>query len=633
MWRDDRGRRPIPDADGAGPRTLAMGRRPIPWETWLVLYLAAIGLLVVLTLPGCTRRTGASGGGGEVRLTHDEIGKSSVRFSPDGRWVAYTAWPGGAGQGLCVYVVARGGGQPRRVSADSLGLLGLNWSGDGKGLYCRAMTRDSLYYLTLDGAVRAVSPAGPFARFASVSADGRTQLLLQFNGDNRDVAVRRGGGKLEFLASTPVWEEDAVFGPGPGDVTAVTFTTFQAPTSRIAVWSARTKAFTDLPLPEGLDTQPAWSPDGRYLACSVNDGTQSDIWVYDSQSAHVAALTADPGDASSPSWSPDGEWLAFIRSTKTSHLFAGDPVKKEIRPLTEGAARDYMPVVSRDGKWVAFARRPAAGATPGAASSGPELCVMPRAGGEITELDLKGVRLAGKDSDALAWSADGGALAFQGVDASGKMDIYRIGRGGQGLARVTVSPGEEVSPMWSPDGRRIAYAQAGGGRIRVMAIPATGGVPQEVSHEGVQSEGSVWAPDGDRVAYVAYRPEGGFDIWIRSLARPQERRYVVGDKQIVWPIFWSRDGRELLLARMSGSKYVYSAFDLESGRETSIGRSVPLPSGHGEYAELNARGERYRDLFYPGGEGVFADGKDTSDIYLLRVRGLLESRLLAAAGE
>jgi Tol biopolymer transport system component len=166
-----------------------------------------------------------------------------------------------------------------------------------------------------------------------------------------------------------------------------------------------------------------------------------------------------------------------------------------------------------------------------------------------------------------------------------------------------------------------------------MAVPASGGVPQEVSHEGVQSEGSVWAPDGDRVAYVAYRPQGGFDIWIRSLSRPQERRYVVGDKPVVWPVFWSPDGRELVLARMSGSKYAYSAFDLGSGRETRIGRSVPLPSGRGDYVELNAQGEKFRDLFYPGGEGVFADGKDTSDIYLLKVRGLLEARLLAAAGE
>jgi len=258
---------------------------------------------------------------------------------------------------------------------------------------------------------------------------------------------------------------------------------------------------------------------------------------------------------------------------------------------------------------------------------------MPLPKGPITELDLGGVTLAGKDADCLSWSADGRHLAFQGSDGSGKLDIYRIGRDGTGLARVTVSSGEELAPVWSPDGSHIAYVQVGGGTIRVFAVPASGGVAREVSHEGVQSEGSVWAPDSDRLAYVAYRPEGGFDIWVRSLSRPQERRLVIGDKDLVWPIFWSRDGRDLILVRMEGGKYAFSAYELATGKEVRIGRSTPLPSGRGDYPDLNAQGEKYRDLFYPGGEAVFADGKDTSDIYLVKARGLLEARLLAALAE
>ena len=49
-------------------------------------------------------------------------------------------------------------------------------------------------------------------------------------------------------------------------------------------------------------------------------------------------------------------------------------------------------------------------------------------------------------------------------------------------------------------------------------------------------------------------------------------------------------------------------------------------------AELMPEGEKYRDLFYPGGI-VMADGKDNSDIYMVRVRDVLKSRFLASRAE
>lgn len=598
---------------------------------WFVLAVLGAGAAALSSgLSGCAGRSGAEGEGKDIRLTESEFAKFAVRFSPDGRQVAFTGRPTGQDENWGVFVVPRQGGEVRRVSPDSLGLVALSWADDGQGLYCRAAASDSLFYLGFDGTLRVVDRMPPFGRCLAVSPDGATQLLALFNGDNRDLALRQAGAEPEFLAATGSWEEDGVFGPGPGDVTAVAFPTYQAPTSRIAVWSARDKSFSELPLPEGLNTQPSWSPDGRYLSYASFDGSQSDLWVYDSRAARAARLTMEPTDEASSSWSPDGDWLVFVRSEKTSHIYAGDPGSDEVRPLTDGPARDYGPAVSHDGQWVAFSRRPAAGERE---TAGPLLCVVPRSGGEVTVLGLQGIRLGAKSAEGMAWSYDGSALAFQGSDGTGKSDIYRINRDGSGLSRVTVGAGEELAPMWSPDGRFLSFTQTGGGRIQTMAVPATGGLPRQVSHEGAQSEGGMWAPDSDRLAYVAFQPDGTFEVWVTSLTRPEARRRVVAEKGIVWPAFWSADGRELILIRMSGGAYSFTVRDLETGRETYIGKSAHLPSGRGEYVALNARGKKYSDLFYPGGELVFAHGKDSSDLYLLRTRGLLEARLLAARGE
>ena len=117
-----------------------------------------------------------------------------------------------------------------------------------------------------------------------------------------------------------------------------------------------------------------------------------------------------------------------------------------------------------------------------------------------------------------------------------------------------------------------------------------------------------------------------------SRRRRVGRALVFASKDFAWPLFWSRDGRSIVLARGKGPDWWFSAVPAEGGAETEIGKEVPLPSGRSAIIDLNAQGERYRDLFYPGGI-ILADGKATSDIYMIRARDLERSRLVAARGE
>jgi Tol biopolymer transport system component len=601
-------------------RTGALGLR-------IALWLGALG--AAWALSGCARNSPAEADAPESRLTTDGTAKYAVRFSPDGKWIAYgQAVRGGTGL-IGVYVLPRSGGAPKCITPDTLGAYPLEWEKDGSAVFAVGIDGKALYRLGLDGSISLLDRVGPLAHLVDVSSDGRTLLMVKFNRDNRDAAIRTVGGKTEFLAETPEWEEDASFGPGPGEITAAATPSYQAPASILSVWSPATRRFTPLPLPEGQNYQPTWSPDGQLMAYTVSRDGQTSVWVYDARAGSSFPVAEGPSDATFPAWSPNGEWLAYCRTTSTSHLAAGDPRKTQPRELTQGPALDYAPAVSPDGKWIAFLRRPTPAA--GAQSHGPNLCVMPTTGGAVKELNVGTLTLPSKAMGLVAWSRDSREIAFHASEGSSKQAIYRIGRDGGGLMRVTLEPGDEVEPHWSPDGRSISYVQVGGGRTQVAIVPANGGLPRIASAEGRPSEQGVWSPTSDRLAYVTYRDDGGFEIWVAPVADPARRRQILASRTVAWPLFWSHDGKALVMARGRGQDWRFTTMPVDGGPETEIGKEVPLPSGRSAIAELNSRGEAYRDLFYPGGV-IFADWKATSDLYTVRARDLDRVRVARARG-
>ena len=62
-----------------------------------------------------------------------------------------------------------------------------------------------------------------------------------------------------------------------------------------------------------LDTEPAWSPDGKFLAWSTDRGGDLlDLWIRDMASGQVRRLTSTDGSAMGAAWSPDGKRIAFL---------------------------------------------------------------------------------------------------------------------------------------------------------------------------------------------------------------------------------------------------------------------------------------------------------------------------------
>src|SRR3989304_2707575 len=85
------------------------------------------------------------------------------------------------------------------------------------------------------------------------------------------------------------------------------------------------------------------------------------------------------------------------------------------------------------------------------------------------------------------------------------MQIYSIDADGQGERRLTRPPGQSVIPVWSPDGRRIAFVKRQGKDSQIYGMNADGTAQRRLTGPPGFSTVPVWSPDGRYVAFVSTR--------------------------------------------------------------------------------------------------------------------------------
>lgn len=109
-----------------------------------------------------------------------------------------------------------------------------------------------------------------------------------------------------------------------------------------------------------------------------------------------------------------------------------------------------------------------------------------------------------------------GPLLFQRVTASQTQiafsyagDIWVVDRSGGEAQRLTTDPAGEDFPLFSPDGKSLAFSRTTGGDLDIFIIPSTGGEAKRLTYYPKTDIARGWSADGKNILFVSYRNEEG----------------------------------------------------------------------------------------------------------------------------
>ncbi|MHC4778790.1 MAG: S41 family peptidase, partial [Planctomycetota bacterium] len=95
------------------------------------------------------------------------------------------------------------------------------------------------------------------------------------------------------------------------------------------------------------------------------------------------------------------------------------------------------------------------------------------------------------------------AFSYQG-------DIWIAPLKGGDARRITVHEAYDSRPVWSPDGKRIAFQSDRNGNLDVYIVGTEGGGVSRLTHHGAPDTICAWTPDGERVLFTSHRPHTCF---------------------------------------------------------------------------------------------------------------------------
>ncbi|MCC6317283.1 MAG: PD40 domain-containing protein [Gemmatimonadaceae bacterium] len=267
-----------------------------------------------------------------------------------------------------------------------------------------------------------------------------------------------------------------------------------------------------------LDTEPAWSPDGRYLAWSSDRGrgTLLDLWVYDTQTGTSRQLTREGTSAMGAAWSPDGTRIAFLdvdgiwRRANVSVVDVATGTVTQIHPSLFGPG---APTWSPDGRrvlvaaLVAYSTRFREGTN--------QLLSIPVDGGQPTVYTpVEHLSIDSRVGAGPAWSPDGRrvALIYEGVLAVVPVDAS--GRPVGPPRRLT----NEIAhaPSWTGDSRSILYQSNERLRLLDVETGAVRDVPVALSYAPSIPTGQVLVHAGRLIDGRSDRVRTDVDVLIRG---------------------------------------------------------------------------------------------------------------------
>jgi len=443
-------------------------------------------------------------GGLARRVTSFQGQTSSPHFSPDGKWIAFSAEYAG---NTDVYVVPSDGGEPRRLTWHPGADLVEGWTPDGKSV--------------LFSSSRASSAPSAAPRFWTVPAEGGVEEPLalprayqgKISADGTHIAYRMNNS----------WDEER--------------RNYRGGQNR-PIWIVDLKSY-DLvspPWTDSKDMDPVWVGDTVYFI-SDRDGV-ANIWAYDTKGKKLTQITKFT-DFDVKSLDSGAGAVVFEQAGNVHEL---DPKigKEHIVPIT--ATGDFpwmMPkwedvssrisnmAISPTGKRVVVEAR-------------GEIFTIPAEKGDIRNL----TQSSGSAERDPAWSPDGKYVSYFS-DKSGEYKLVLEAQDGLTPPREIAlpNPTHYYTPSWSPDSKMILYSDT---NLHVWVLDVASGQAKIVGRDPwmvpTRTLNPVWSPDSKWVAYSSHLDSLYHAIFVSNVDTGETKQVTDGLADATWPA-WDASGK------------------------------------------------------------------------------------------
>ncbi len=430
----------------------------------------------------------ASSRGGEAHRITSQPGRELFpKFSPDGKWIAFTGQYDG---NFNVYVMPAEGGQPKQLTflqgghplSDRMGIHNevVTWSADSNRIYFLSRRDASngwtrrLYSVPLEGGLPEPMPM----------IEGG---LTSFSPDATKIAYNR------IFRNFRQWKRYT--GGMAQDIT---------------ILDLKNNTMEQVPHTEWTDTFPMWHGNTIYFSSDRGPEHRLNLYSYDIASKQIDQLTTfNDFDVMWPSLGPDA-----IVFENAGDLYTFDPATKKSKKLTvflpgdRGQAMKHWASVAKnvtdfdispDGKRAVFAAR-------------GDVFTVPAKEGSTRSL----TRTPGIREQKVAWSPDGRSTAYVS-DRTGEDEIYILPQDGTGKEQqiTTGYKGFKFGPQWSPDSKKIAWADKD---LKLWYIDIHDKQPIAVDHGSYgEITDYAWSSDSKWISYSKLADDGSAVLQLYSL--------------------------------------------------------------------------------------------------------------------
>lgn len=249
------------------------------------------------------------------------------------------------------------------------------------------------------------------------------------------------------------------------------------------IWVMDYDGFNQRPITsyKSYSTTPRWSPDNTRMAFTSYESGNPQIYMFSMLTNRRVPFPSYKGLNTTPAWSPDGSKVAFCSSMSGDpEIYISDSNGLNLQRLTFATGVDISPVWNpKTGNEIAFVSD---------RSGTPQIYMMSADG-----TNLRRLVSVGGDAGSPSWSPNGLFIAYHwSVRETATYDVYVIEIATGRIIQLTHDARRNEHPVWSPDGRHIAFESTRSGSRQIWRMLADGRDPKQLTTVG-QNWGPNWS--------------------------------------------------------------------------------------------------------------------------------------------